>query len=60
MIQGDADDLDASGIALKVENGIATLGGSVPQRRMKHRAEDIAVACNGVRDVRNEIQVNTL
>ena len=56
----DADDLDASGITLTVENGIATLGGSVPQRRMKHRAEDIAVACNGVRDVRNEIQVNTL
>src|SRR5690606_7606797 len=56
----DADDLDASSITLKVENGIATLAGSVPQRRMKHRAEDIAVACNGVRDVRNEIQVNTL
>ena len=56
----DADDVDASGITVKVENGVATLGGSVPQRRMKHRAEDMAVACNGVRDVRNEIQVNAL
>ena len=56
----DADDLDASGVTVEVENGVAKLGGSVPQRRMKHRAEDIAVACTGIRDVRNEIQVNAL
>ena len=56
----DADDLDASGVTVEVAEGVATLGGSVPQRRMKHRAEDIAVASNGVRDVRNEIQVNAL
>lgn len=56
----DADDLDASDITIEVVNGVATLGGTVPQRRMKHRAEDIAVACSGVRDVRNDIQAGDL
>lgn len=53
----DADDLDASGIALEVENGVAKLGGSVPQRRMKHRAEDIVADCHGVEDIDNRLQV---
>ncbi|MDQ2702141.1 MAG: BON domain-containing protein [Pseudomonadota bacterium] len=56
----DADDLDASDITMEVTDGVAILGGTVPQRRMKHRAEDIAVACSGVRDVRNQIQVDDL
>jgi hypothetical protein len=53
----DADDLDASGITVEVKGGIATLGGNVAQRWMKHRAEDLADGCCGVRDVRNQIQV---
>lgn len=53
----EADDIDASGITVEVANGVATLGGRVAQRWMKHRAEDLADACTGVRDVRNEIQV---
>jgi hypothetical protein len=53
----EAYDLDASGLAVEVENGVATLSGTVPQRWMKHRAEDLADACLGVRDVRNQILV---
>jgi hypothetical protein len=53
----EADDLDASDLTVEVSNGIATLGGSVDHRWMKHRAEDLADACIGVKDVRNNIQV---
>lgn len=53
----EADDLDASGITVEVSNGVATLGGVVEQRWMKHRAEDLADGCTGVRDVRNQIRV---
>jgi hypothetical protein len=53
----DADDIDARGIAVEVSNGVATLTGAVEQRWMKHRAEDIAEACSGVRDVHNQIRV---
>src|SRR5690606_30482013 len=53
----EADDLDASDITVEVSNGVATLGGMVPQRWMKHRAEDLADGCTGVRDVRNPVRV---
>ena len=53
----EAHDLDASGITVEVDGGVATLSGKVPQRWMKHRAEDLADACIGVSDVRNHIQV---
>ena len=53
----EADDLDASGLTVEVSNGIVTLGGNVDQRWMKHRAEDLADSCSGVRDVRNQIRV---
>jgi osmotically-inducible protein OsmY len=53
----EAYDLDASGITVEVANGVATLNGRVPQRWMKHRAEDLADACIGVSDVRNHILV---
>jgi hypothetical protein len=53
----DADDIDARGITVEVSNGVATLTGSVEQRWMKHRAEDIAEGCSGVRDVHNQIRV---
>jgi hypothetical protein len=53
----EAYDLDASGITVEVGNGVATLNGRVPQRWMKHRAEDLADACIGVSDVRNHILV---
>jgi hypothetical protein len=50
--------LDASEILLMVEGGVATLTGNVPERAMKHRAEDIAAEASGVRDVRNELRVD--
>lgn len=53
----EADDLDASDLTVEVSNGVATLTGSVDHRWMKHRAEDLADACIGVSDVRNQIQV---
>lgn len=55
----DAHDIDASGLSVEVNNGVATLNGTVSERWMKHRAEDIADGCTGVRDVRNMIQVSS-
>jgi osmotically-inducible protein OsmY len=55
----DAHDIDASMITVEVSNGVATLTGTVNERWMKHRAEDIADGCTGVRDVRNNIQVQS-
>jgi osmotically-inducible protein OsmY len=53
----EARDLDASGLTVEVEDGVATLSGRVPQRWMKHRAEDLADGCTGVIDIRNLIVV---
>jgi osmotically-inducible protein OsmY len=55
----DADDIDARGLTVEVSNGIATLTGTVEQRWMKHRAEDLAESCSGVRDVHNQIRVQS-
>lgn len=49
--------LDASDIEVRCENGRIVLEGEVDQRWMKHRAEDIADACSGVKDVDNRIRV---
>ncbi|MGH8151326.1 MAG: BON domain-containing protein [Rhodanobacteraceae bacterium] len=53
----DADDVDARDVSVEVKNGEVTLRGNVEQRRIRHRIEDIADACGGVRDIRNEIRV---
>lgn len=53
------DDLDASNIEIKVEQGKVTLEGTVDERWMKHRAEDVAESCSGVRDVDNRIRVES-
>ena len=53
----DDPDIDASNITVSVSNGTATLEGEVEERWMKHRAEDIADSCSGVRDVINNIRV---
>ena len=55
----DADDIDARGLTVEVSNGVATLKGTVEQRWMKHRAEDLAESCSGVRDVNNQIRVQS-
>lgn len=49
--------LDASDISVSVSNGEVTLSGTVGQRRDKRRAEDLAEAVSGVKDVHNTIRV---
>lgn len=53
----DDDDIDASAISVEISDGVATLTGTVPDRRMKHRAEDLAESCSGVSDVDNRLRV---
>jgi len=51
-------DLDVGEISIEVQNGKVTLEGSVPDRGMKHRIEDIACGCMGVKDVENRVRVS--
>lgn len=54
------DDLiDASDIEVRCSEGKIVLEGEVSVRWMKHRAEDIAEACSGVKDVDNRIRVRS-
>jgi len=56
----EADDLDASDLTVEVSNGVVTLSGGVDERWMKHRAEDIADGCSGVRgEVAGNLHTNT-
>jgi hypothetical protein len=55
----DDDDLDATDITVRVSNCKVTLEGVVDQRWMKHRAEDIADSCSGVKEVDNRITVSS-
>lgn len=50
--------LDASEILVRVEDGKVLLTGEVPERWMKHRAEDIADGVRGVADLDNRIRVD--
>ncbi|WP_456952238.1 BON domain-containing protein [Lysobacter sp. HA35] len=50
--------LDASEILISVDSGRVLLTGEVPQRWMKHRAEDIADSVRGVAEVENRIRVD--
>lgn len=52
------EDVDVSNVAVEAKNGTITLEGTVPNRRMKHRIEDIAEQCIGVNDVENRIRVS--
>lgn len=49
--------LDASGVQASVQQGIATLTGTVPSRAAKRRAEALAERVGGVRDVRNTLAI---
>jgi osmotically-inducible protein OsmY len=48
---------NAEEIEIEVKDGMVTLSGTVPSRKMKHRAEDIADGARGVKDVDNRIRV---
>ncbi|GGZ62649.1 hypothetical protein GCM10008101_16070 [Lysobacter xinjiangensis] len=54
----DDELLDASEILLRSEDGHVLLTGNVPERWMKHRAEDIAESVRGVVDIDNRIRVD--
>jgi len=51
------DDVDASEVEVRVQDGEVMLEGSVPTRSMKHRAEDLAEDASGVKDVHNHLRV---
>lgn len=51
------DHVDPSDIEVNVSEGVVVLGGTVRNRWMKHRVEDLAAECNGVCNVENNIQV---
>jgi hypothetical protein len=50
------DELDASDITVTVSAGEVTLEGMVPDRRSKHRAEDLSDSVAGVTDVHNRLR----
>ena len=52
-----APHLDASDATVDVSDGVVTLQGIVPERRMKHAIEDITAGVSGVREVENRIRV---
>jgi len=51
------DRVDASDVSVTCTNGVVTLEGTVPERAMKHRIEDLVDACHGVKDIQNHIAV---
>lgn len=53
----DHDAIDASEIEVAVENGIVRLSGTVPDRRMKRLAEDVADSIGGIKDVDNQLRL---
>jgi hypothetical protein len=52
-------DVDASDIEVLAENCVITLRGTVEDRAMKRRAEEIVESIYGVRDVMNELRVKS-
>ncbi|HXP02129.1 MAG TPA: BON domain-containing protein, partial [Luteibacter sp.] len=53
----DHDAIDASNIDVRVSAGVVQLSGDVPERYMKHLAEDAVVNAVGVKDVENSLRV---
>ncbi len=49
--------VDVSDVSVAVQNGAVTLEGTVINRHMKHRIEDIVDQCSGVQDIDNRIRV---
>lgn len=53
----EAPDIDATDLEVEVRDGRVILSGGVPDRWMKHRAEDLADAVLGVTEVENRVRV---
>lgn len=49
--------VDAGDVTVRVSDGVATLEGTVPERWMRYRVEDIADGCGGVKEVDNHLRV---
>ncbi len=49
--------IDASDIEVQSKDGVVTLSGTVNNRQLKHRAEDIVERCNGVKDIDNRLKI---
>ena len=52
------DDVDASDIEVRVQDGEVTLEGTVQTRSMKHHAENLVDEVAGVKDVHNRLRVS--
>lgn len=52
-------EIDASEIEVNVSQGIVTLSGTVESRQIKRLAEDCAEGLSGVKDVKNDIKVQS-
>jgi osmotically-inducible protein OsmY len=50
--------VDASEIEVEVKEGVVTLRGAVDNRRTKRYAEECIETCSGVKDIRNELNVD--
>lgn len=55
----DDDEIDASDISIEVSAGVVVLAGTVENRETKRRAEDVAEAVSGVREVQNNLRVQS-
>ena len=55
----DHPDIDASEIDVQVKNGDVTLTGTVDERYVKRMAEDVAENVTGVREVHNQLRVQS-
>lgn len=53
----DSEEIDASEIEVKVNEGEVILEGSIPERFMKRMAEDLVESISGVKDVNNQLRV---
>lgn len=51
------DYIDSREVSVEVSNGVVTLTGTVPERRMKHAIEDLVEHVYGVQDIDNRIRV---
>lgn len=50
--------IDPSEVSVEVQGGTVMLTGTVPDRTMKYRIEDIVDGCSGVREVENRLRVS--
>ncbi len=53
----DHDRIDASDIAVQVDDGEVTLSGTVESRRLKHLIENVVSSVSGVKDVNNGLKL---